>query len=127
MGTIRTCIKLPVAVELKASSILETIVASIIFLVVFAMSIEILSRLTLTGVEPYTLVDINHNIEICLGRYSDGTYAQGVYRSQYNWGEINTTISAYDRFDKLQLISVVAVVAKNNKRIELQQIGKKKP
>ncbi len=62
---------------LKASTLVETIIASVIFMCVFVISLETVSRLTVREDDNTVLVEADYRIKECLREYGDGRHADG--------------------------------------------------
>lgn len=101
---------------------LETIVASVIFLVIFAISLETITRLTSSprGVE--ALIEADFRLKECFGEYSSPKYTDGDYERTYDWGNIHIDVSAYMHYRQLRHISLTTVVAGSRKVIKFNHI-----
>ncbi len=118
MGRLRGLSKLPIHLRLPGSSMIEAIVASLIFLVVFAASLSTLTGLNLRGDEGYVLLEAERALEDCSMRYGDGTWADDTYTDTFAWGGITTVVSEYRDYDGIQQISMRATLAGSRKTIE---------
>jgi hypothetical protein len=108
--------------RLKGSSMIEAIVASLIFLTVFILSLSTLTRLTLREDEGYVLLEAQRAMTDCFRRYGDGTRAQGSYTDKFGWGEITTTINVYGEYEVIQQISLRATLSGSRKTMEYRRL-----
>ncbi len=97
-------------VRLPGSTLLETIVASVIFLSVFAVSLETMSRMVASPRDTGIMVEVDHRLNECFRKYSSPLYAAGEYEQEYPWGTIHIALSRYKEYDRLRHIYLRAVV-----------------
>ncbi len=112
--------------HLPASSMIEAIVASLIFLAVFAVSLTTLTGLTLREDEGYVLLEAERALEICAMRYGDGTWAENTYTDTFAWGEITTVVSEYRDYEHIQQVSMRATLSGSRKTVEHIQLTVRK-
>ncbi len=108
--------------SLTASSMVEAIVASLIFITVFAISLTTLTGLTLREDEGYILLEAERALTLSAARYGDGTWVEGAYTDTFAWGEITVTIAPYLDFGRIQQVSLGARPRGSRKTIELRQL-----
>ena len=111
-------------VKLKGSSMIEVIIASLIFLVVFICSLSTLTALTLRSDEGYVLLEAERALTDCSRRYGTGEWAEGTYTDTYEWGGIVTVIATYDDYDNIQQMLLRADLKGSRKTIEQRQLIK---
>ncbi len=112
--------------HLPGSSMIEAIVASLIFLAVFAVSLTTLTGLTLREDEGYVLLEAERALEACASRYGDGTWAENTYTDTFAWGEITTVITGYRDYDGVQQVSMRARLSGSRKTVEHIQLAVRK-
>ncbi len=111
---------------LPGSSMIEAIIASLIFLAVFAVSLTTLTGLTLREDEGYVLLEAERALEACASRYGDGTRPDGTYTDTFEWGEITTVVSEYRDYEHIQQVSMRATLSGSRKTIEQTQLAVRK-
>jgi hypothetical protein len=104
--------------KLKGSSMVEAIVASLIFITVFAISLTTLTRLTLRKDEGYVLLEAERAMAECSMRYGNGTWSEGEYNDDFEWGEITTVIAPYSDYKRIQQVSLRVTIRGSRKTIE---------
>ncbi len=107
---------------LKASTLVETIIASVIFMCVFVISLETVSRLTVREDDNTVLVEADYRIKECLREYGDGRHADGQYTREYGWGTIVVLIHPYRDYTDLQELTITAEIGSISKRLEFKYI-----
>lgn len=107
---------------LKASTLVETIIASVIFMCVFMISLETISRLTVQEDDNTVLVEADYRIKECLREYGDGRHADGQYTREYGWGRIVILIHNYRSYADLQELTIIAEIESISKRLEFKHI-----
>jgi hypothetical protein len=108
--------------RLRASTLLETIIASLIFMCVFAISLETVSRLTTRSSDNAVLVEADYRIMECVREYGDGRHADGQYTREYEWGTIVVLLGPYREYADLQQLTVTADVKSLSKHLEFRHI-----
>lgn len=108
--------------KLEGSSLLETIVASAVFLTAFVSAMELLPRLTTDDRDALLLVEA----ESCLARtcdeYASGLWPCGEYVGRYEWGEIVVEVGDCPKFAGMQTIIVRARIYGGRRAIECRRI-----
>lgn len=92
--------------ELQASTLIEVIVASVLFLIIFAITLHTITSITTHENQRYSMPQIDGWIKECLKRYSSKEYADGEYRELYPSGEISIEVSPYENHDSLKVIKI---------------------
>lgn len=87
--------------KIKASTILEAVVASIIFMIVFFMSISFIVTVRASENDNKTLVVIT-DFKTCIHEFKEGGYATGEYIKNYEWGEITIKVKKYLDISEIQ-------------------------
>lgn len=107
---------------LGGSSMIETIVASMIFLLVFTISLSTVTGLTLREDEGYALIEAERRLADCSGRYCDGTWAQGEYTEEFDWGKITVTITDYGDYGQIRQVILRAALNNGRKKLEYRRL-----
>ena len=108
--------------RISGSTLVETMVASVIFLCVFVISLETVSRLTLSENDTVVLVEADHRIKENFRQYGDGRHEEGLYTREYDWGRVTVVIRPYVNYTDLQELVVTAHIESISKRLELRHI-----
>ena len=69
--------------RLRGASLVEAIVAAVVFLLVFAAVLEILPRLTVRGDDTLLLVEADYRMKRAFAKYATGVWPCGEY-GEYN-------------------------------------------
>lgn len=101
---------------------IEAIVASLIFLTVFILSLSTLTGLSLRRDEGYVLLEAERAMTNCFRRYGDGTRARGTYTDEFEWGEITTNITGYGEYENIQQVFLRAKLSGSRKTIEYRRL-----
>ena len=92
--------------SLKGASLVEALVASVIFLTVFLMAMDSLmniARINHSGVSP---VEMEAAVRDCLKKIEDGSTDKRSYC--YQWGSVEVDAQPYKAFDDLLDVTVTA-------------------
>jgi hypothetical protein len=103
---------------LKGSTLVETIIASVIFMCVFAISLETVSRLTVRQEGNLALVEAGRRMEECFRDYAGRD--NGTYTREYEWGEVRVVLRPYRDYAQLREMVVTADVER--KWLELRHV-----
>lgn len=103
--------------RLKASTLIEVVTASVIFLIVLTASLSILARLPVGEEESRALIEADSVFALTLDELSDGAHPDGDYDASHLWGEINATLQPYDDYPDLQQLTLTATITNSHKRI----------
>lgn len=86
---------------LGGSTLVETIVASVLFLIVFLLAMEMLVRVG--GRQPDgVLLQMESDHQACVREFRSGDFPEGEYLRTYGWGEIAVEIEPYPYGDEIQ-------------------------
>ena len=72
----------------------EVMVASILFLIVFFLSVETVTRISAHPPDD-TLLAVEMDMNACVHEFSTGTWSIGEYKRIFTWGEIDVSIERY--------------------------------
>ena len=106
----------------KASSLIECVVASIILLVSFAITMEMLTRGTLRESDPSESVAMKLALRQWRREYGDGRHLPGNYSREHDWGTVEITIQDYGK--GIQHISIKALPARGMKAMRYDYLVK---
>lgn len=108
--------------KLAGASLLESIVASIVFLIIFMLALDVLPRLSLQENHNIFMIKMESDIENIISKYGSGMYPTGHYIEPCIYGNIEISVLSYRDSNVLQVITIVVRLPRNNKQIEIRQI-----
>ncbi len=108
--------------RLRAASLLEAIVAAVLFLIVFASAMELIPRLTVRGDEALLTAEAEYRVARAFDKYASGLWPAGEYAERYDWGEVTVRISPYRAVREAQQLTVTATIDGSRKRIVHRQV-----
>ena len=108
--------------RLKGASLLEAIVAAVLFLTVFAVVMELLPRLTVRDDDALLVAEADYRVGRASDKYATGMWPCGDYAEAYDWGTVMVWVEAYRGFSDLQVVTVSARIDGSRKRIALKQL-----
>lgn len=94
-------------VRLKGSSLIETLVAAVIFLAVFAASIEMLARITVSEESAADMIAAELQMRRMFDRYVCAP-AGTSHIQEYSWGDIAVSVERYGASRRLNVVNVSA-------------------
>lgn len=94
-------------IKLKATTILECIVASVIFMIVFVLAMDILTRILISNHKDNEFMVIESAFSRCIHEMKDCELTLGERTADFEWGKIHITISSYR--EELFLIQMKAI------------------
>lgn len=104
--------------KLKGSTLVEAIVASAIFLIIFIISLNTLNKIVIAGnSDEYALIEADYNMDICYSVYAGGTFPHGKYPADYSWGTIDVEIKQYGEYTDIDEIVITATINNNHKKM----------
>lgn len=92
--------------KIKASTLMEVIIASLIMLIVFSLSMDVMSKIFISMHSDNSSIEIENEMNQQISYYSNGYKTIGTYEHIYKWGCITVTINEYDK--SLLLLTVTA-------------------
>lgn len=108
--------------ELKGTSLLEAVVASVLFLIVFLMTMELVPRLTVRDDEGVWTVEADYRMMRAFDKYATGLWPAGEYTEEYDWGNVIVKIAPYRTFADLQAVEVTVRINGVRRRMVYRQI-----
>lgn len=91
---------------LSGASLIEAIVASVVFLTVFAVSLETVSRLTAGPGDGYDCAEADCQAALLLRRYRDGGLDGEIVRREFRWGTVTLRSAPYRDCPSLNEVTV---------------------
>lgn len=110
------------SIKLKGSTIVEVIVASVVFMVIFAISLETITRLTINRKDDTIYVIVQNEIDRCFMQYAGTERLPSTTVREYDWGRIEITCGGYKNYHNLQLLDVSAYITTERKKLTKRQI-----
>lgn len=93
--------------KLDGSTVMEVIVASAIFMLVFFMAMDILPRIG-SMVPDGTLLRMEVDMKACIHEFVSGGYDGEEHIRTYDWGQISVAVKPYDRLEELRDMTFTA-------------------
>ena len=109
---------------LKAETLVQTMVASLIVLLVFTISLETLSRINTSRNNVELLLDVDYQLSHYVDRFVAGEYELDYYKFEKEWGEIEVRSNPYKGYNNLREVSFKVRVIPVNRVILRKMIVK---
>lgn len=109
MGKLNMCI--------KGSTVIEVIVASIIFLVIFTLSMDTLVRISSKSNTSIELIDAQSKVTD-MYRLAIDNLEKGQIEREYSWGRVVATIAQYKDYNDLKQITITATIKKSKQQLK---------
>ena len=74
--------------RLRGSSLLEAVVAAVLFLTVYAAVMELLPRLTVPDDDALLVAEADYRVGRVFDKYGSGVWPCGEYTETYDWGTV---------------------------------------
>lgn len=113
--------------RLGGSSLLETIVASVVFLTSFVSVMELLPHLATDDRDALLSIEAESRLDGTCDEYASGLWPCGEYVERYGWGEIVVSVEECRKFADMQTITVRARIYGRRDAIECRRIVKRAP
>lgn len=81
--------------KVKASTLLETVVASVIFMIVFIIAMDTLTRILISNHKDNDFLVIESAFNSCMHELENKELVAGENTYTFDWGEIHINISSY--------------------------------
>ncbi|MBP1615004.1 MAG: hypothetical protein H6Q13_2452 [Bacteroidetes bacterium] len=101
--------------KLAASTLLETIIASVIFMIIFVMAMDTLTRLMTFDNEDADYIVIENELRKCKRLVCLNELRSEAKTFTYDWGEIDVEISNYK--ENIYQVNMVAVTTNQHRKI----------
>lgn len=108
--------------RLRAASLLEAVVAAVLFLTAFAAAMELVPRLTVRDDDALLVAEAEYRVGQVFVKYATGLWPCGEYAEQYGWGSVEIRIAFYRDFADMQVVTVTAQVGGSRKKIVHKQL-----
>lgn len=108
--------------RLRAASLLEAIVAAVLFLTVFAGVMELVPRLTVRDDDALLVAEAEYRVSRAFDKYASGVWPPGEYAERYDWGDVAIRVEPYRDFSDVQVLTITARIDGSRKRITLKQL-----
>lgn len=102
--------------RLPAASLLEAIVASVVLMVVFAVSLETVVRLTAGDSGSIACAEADYRAAHVLGKVREGTYGEGTTQLTFGWGSLTIRIESYDPCPELWSVTLTMEIPGEHKK-----------
>lgn len=102
---------------LKASTVVEVVVASVIFMLMFCLSLEVLTKMNQNGKSTEMLQVIMDRNEF-VQQVSAGNLGYGNYMKSFDWGEIHVKIQPHMKHKYLRDIHFTGKMKSGKKLLE---------
>jgi len=101
--------------ELAASTLIETITASVIFMIIFIMAMDTMTRLFVFDSIDTDYIVMENDIKKCRRKINQKELYSGRETYRYEWGEIEVEITNYK--DNVYQVDLIATSVKKHRRI----------
>lgn len=108
--------------RLRAASLLEAVVAAVLFLTVFATALELVPRLTLRDDDALLVAEAEYRVGLAFGKYGTGLWPAGEYAEGYDRGAVLIRIEPYGDCGDMQVVAITARIDGSRKRPGLKRI-----
>lgn len=108
--------------RLRGATLLEAIVAAVLFLTVFAAAMELLPRLTVRDDDALLVVEAEYRVGWVFDKYASGLWPAGEYAETYDWGDVAIRVEPYRDFSDVQVLTITARIDGSRKRITHKQL-----
>ena len=108
--------------RLKASSLLEAVVASVLFMTVFTLSLETIGQITLHGEDHHTLIAMDNALQNARKEYTQQPHENISLTRDFPWGTLDIILSPYQESPDLQLLRLKAENFHSHRVIQWRQI-----
>lgn len=107
---------------LPGASLLEAVVAAVLFLTLFAAVMELVPRLTVRDDDALLVAEAEYRAGRAFEKYATGLWPCGEYAERQGWGDITVQVSAYGDHDGVRCVTVTARIDGSRKRVVLKQL-----
>lgn len=93
-------------VSLKASTIIDVMVAVVIFLTAFLVGMETVVKVNTASQSTLQYIEVENQYRLCLNECRSGFYPFGEFVKKYDWGIITIKIEPYEYCDEVFLARI---------------------
>lgn len=108
--------------RLRGSTLLEAVVAAVVFLAVFACVMELLPRLAVRGDEGLLAAEAEYRTACALAKYGTGVWPCGEYAETVGECVLSVQVAHYRDFEDIRLVTVRVRIGGSGKRIERKML-----
>lgn len=112
--------------ELKGTALLEAVVASVLFLTVFAVTLELIPRLAVRDDDALRVAEADYRMMRAFEKYASGVWPEGSYVENYAWGTVSIRVCEYRSAEQVQSVEVSAEIEGSRRRTVFRQLVEKK-
>lgn len=102
---------------LPALSLIEIIVASVIFLTVFMISLHTVVSLTIHQKDDTVYIVADMSVKDTLAEYIAGNIDTSLYEKEYSWGNITGRLDPYGDYHGIEELTLVARLSPDNREM----------
>lgn len=107
--------------SLSGSTLLETIVASVILMIIFTLAMDTLTRLMVLDNEDADYLRMETDIDRCRREICKNDLVPGERTYEYDWGKIEVDISSYK--EEIYQIEMIAITNKQHRQIRFRYLN----
>ena len=105
---------------------IEIMVASIIFLVIFFIAMEMIVRVGSVRRDD-SLLAAEIDMKTCMHRFSTEYFAPGEYLFSYGWGEITATVNPYRELTEIREVNLEMTVTGGRRQTDYRILTAAEP
>lgn len=105
------------SMRLPALSLIEVIVASLIFLTVFTISLQTVVGLTARQNDDAVYIVADMAIKTTYTEYYMGRIDMPEYKIEYSWGDITGQLIPYNDYDGIEELTLIARLSRGGREI----------
>ncbi|MDR1347621.1 MAG: hypothetical protein LBJ63_04205 [Prevotellaceae bacterium] len=106
----------------RAETVIQAVIAALIFMVIFIVSLDTVTKITVSHDDAYVLVDADYQISAFFAELADGRHQNGNYEKYFSGGKLSAEISQYKDYIDLQIIVINAEIYGMKKHIVFRHI-----
>lgn len=101
--------------SLQGSSIIEVLVASLVFLLIFCITMETLTRIASVRHDE-SMLSVEKDLQDTVHEFSVRSFTEGEHTRTYDWGEIDIEIKPYNELPGIHFVTFTARAGKQHIR-----------
>ena len=105
------------SMTMPALSLIEVIVASVIFLIVFVASLHTIVSLTTLQNDATVYIAADIAVKETYRKYTIGNIDTIKYKKEYSWGNITTELNAYDEYPWINELTIKVELSSGHREI----------
>ncbi|MDR2936150.1 MAG: hypothetical protein LBU80_02255 [Rikenellaceae bacterium] len=103
--------------KLSGSTLIETVVASTLFLMIFLIAVETITRVQ-SVLPDDTLLRAAVDLQACAREFSERPGELGISLRSYDWGEIEVTVARYPEADGFREVCFDVRIARSRQTLD---------